>query len=111
MKWLLSALAVVTLSVWSMVLFIYFDHKETNYVAASDHVAFEHQDQTKYTNFVFQLSKSQHPELNKETSVKSVEANQSASNDISSPLSGLSLPQTADNKVSVDELLTALEIE
>ncbi|UOQ47137.1 hypothetical protein MUN88_13745 [Gracilibacillus caseinilyticus] len=111
MKWLLSALAVVTLSVWSMVLFFYLDHQDTNYVAAANHVAFKHQDQTKYTNFVFQFSESHYSPFNKETSVTEVESNQSASDDISSSLSGLSLSLTADNKVSIDELLTALEID
>ncbi|QGH35328.1 hypothetical protein GI584_15280 [Gracilibacillus salitolerans] len=113
MKWLVIALSVVTVTIWGITLFFYLDLGQTTYVYADQHAEVQHKHDYKQTNFIFR-SKST-PDVNEfsgqEEVVSKEEVHPKQSQGDQNSLANITLNLNDDNTVSIDELMSALDIE
>ncbi|MFD2654627.1 hypothetical protein [Gracilibacillus thailandensis] len=113
MKWLVMALSTVTVTIWGIVLFFYLDIGQTAYVYADQHEVVQHKHDYKQTNFIFRTKKM--PD-NTDTGAEGQESSNSETESEQSQqapksLANLTLELNDDNTVSIDEIMSKLDIE
>ncbi|WP_058307089.1 hypothetical protein [Gracilibacillus massiliensis] len=105
MKWLVTALSLITVTTWVVVLFFYLDVDRNTYIYAEEHTQMTDSKQLKNANFVFRTKNAP-----RNDEVKQV-VNQKEPQESNKTLQDIPLQLTDDNKVSIDELLSALNIK
>ncbi|SHN05410.1 hypothetical protein [Gracilibacillus kekensis] len=105
MKWLVTALSLITVAIWVVVIFFYVDVDQKTNIYATEHTQMTDTKENKNANFIFRTKNA-----SQEDEVKEV-ANQEETEVSNKSLKNVSLPLTDDNKVSIDELLSALNIK
>lgn len=109
MKWLVIALSVVTVTIWGIVLFFYMNLEQTNYVNAEQHKVVKYKQDYKQTNFTFRANLDTKVSTQENSNKDNSKSEQSQGNKLS--LASI-IPATGeDNIVSIDEVMSVLDIE
>ncbi|SFM08619.1 hypothetical protein SAMN04487943_107215 [Gracilibacillus orientalis] len=110
MKKLVITLSVVTVTTWSIVLFFYLDLGQKNYVYADQHAAVQHKHDYKQTDFIFRSKKI--PDFSeRDEDTNNTDADSQQSQEAQQPLANITLNLNDDNTVSIDELMSKLDID
>ncbi len=106
MKWLVTALSVITVTIWATVLFFYLDFGQEPNIYAEQHTVMTDSRVYKNANFVFHSHESPSP-----IEVEVADNEVVPTDEEKITLNDISLDVSDDNKVSIDDILVALKIK